>query len=186
MTSFSKNTHGPGTLNYEAVAEQYYEPLQRFALSLTHNSVDASDLVQNAFHTLIQKAAQIRDVGKLKSWLFTTLYRNFLQIRRRAVRFPNCGIESVEEEANDIAVSHIDRIDARSAMACLQELSERYRLPLVLFYKEDKSYQEIAEALGVPIGTVMSRLSRGKLLLRQRLERAGAPPVRNIHWNDGS
>jgi len=172
MTSSSKNTDGSVTLDYEAVAEQYYEPLQRFAISLTHNSVYASDLVQNAFHTLIQKAAQIRDVGKLKSWLFTTLYRNSLQIRRRAVRFPSCGIEAVEEEAADITVSHIDSIDARTVMGILQNLSERYRLPLVLFYVEDKSYMEIAEALGLPIGTVMSRLSRGKLLLRQRLERA--------------
>lgn len=170
MTSSPKSTSHTDTLDFEAVAEQYYEPLHRFALSLTHNSVDAADLVQNSFHALIRKAAQIRDLKKLKSWLFTTLYRNFLQIRRRAVKFPSCGIEAIEEEAVMIPVTHIDRMDARTVMGCLQELNERYRVPLSLFYVEDKSYREIAEALGLPMGTVMSRLSRGKMLLRQRME----------------
>lgn len=173
MTGSPKNVNDSTTLDFEAVAEQYYEPLHRFALSLTKNSVDAADLVQNSFHKLILKAGQIKDLGKLKSWLFTTLYRNFLQARRRAVRFPSCGIEAIDEEAAAIPVTHIDSMDARTVMDCLQEVSERYRQPLVLFYVEDKSYREIAEVLGLPIGTVMSRLSRGKLLLRQRLERVG-------------
>ena len=72
-------------------------------------------------------------------------------------------------------VDRVSRIDAASVMTALQTVDETFRAPLTLFYIEDMSYQEIADALEVPIGTVMSRLSRGKAQLRTALETAEAP-----------
>ena len=118
--------------------------------------------------------AQIRDGRKLKSWLFTTLYRRFLGQCRHNTRFPKVQVETVERELPAIDSGTDENVDAKAVVAALQTLDEKYRAPLVLFYLQELSYREISATLCVPIGTIMSRLSRGKEILRKRLE--GAKP----------
>ena len=104
--------------------------------------------------------------------LFTTLYREFLRGRRREARATS--LEDLPPGEADIAAEDVDRVtrlDAAAVVASLQAVDEVFRAPLTLFYLEDLSYQEIAAALDVPIGTVMSRLSRGKAQLRATLAR---------------
>ena len=105
----------------------------------------------------------------MKSWLFTTLYREFLGVHRRESRFPQADLEGETAELPAETGSIADKIDGATAVAALQEIDEVYRAPLTLFYLEEFSYREIADVLGVPAGTVMSRLSRGKALLRKLL-----------------
>jgi RNA polymerase sigma-70 factor (ECF subfamily) len=163
-------------MNNEAFAElvdAHYVQLYRFALSLARNTSDAGDLVQQTFFIWATKGHGLRELSKAKSWLFTTLYREFLRGRRRDSR--SSSIEDLPPAEKEPAAEDVDRvskIDATLVMAALQTVDETFRAPLTLFYLEDLSYQEIAEALDVPIGTVMSRLSRGKSQLRMALERA--------------
>lgn len=152
----------------EAVSA-YYEPLYRFALGLSRSEADAADLTQRAFERLGEKAASLRDSAKTKAWLFTTLYRDFLQQKRHDTRFPSVDFD--ESTAADIVEfpRAETTADANTAVAALNKMEEPFRSTLILFYLNEHSYKEIAEILGVPIGTVMSRLARGKDMLRERL-----------------
>lgn len=155
---------------YPLWVETYYAPLYRFALSLSRNTTDAADLTQQIFYLLSSKRDSLRDLGRVKSWLFTTLYREFLRGRRRE----SCVTvrEDVDSEVSDgpaLEPEAIARLDAERVMVALQEMPAAYREPVTLFYLQDLSYLEIAEILSLPVGTVMSRLSRGKALLRTRL-----------------
>jgi RNA polymerase sigma-70 factor, ECF subfamily len=155
---------------FTALVDAHYAALYRFALSLARREADASDLVQQTFFIWARNGHQLRDVAKAKTWLFTTLYREFLRGRRKDQR--QQSIEELPEVEQDVAeetIDHARRLDAFQVVEALQEVDEVFRAPLTLFYLEDLSYQEIAETLDVPIGTVMSRLSRGKNQLRVRL-----------------
>ncbi len=157
---------------FTQLVDAHYAPLYRFALSLARNSSDAGDLVQQTFFIWATKGQSLREAAKAKSWLFTTLYREFLRGRRRDARATS--IEDLPPGEQDIAAEDVDRVarlDAATVMTALQSVDEVFRAPLTLFYLEDLSYQEIAEALDVPIGTIMSRLSRGKAQLRAVLAR---------------
>lgn len=173
----------PG-LNYDWAVEQFYEALYRFAFGLTGSESDAADLTQDTYRVLLTKGDAIRDSRKVKSWLFTTLYRQFLGRRRHATRFPETPVELAEWELPTITPQYTEALDGSLVVAALQGLEEKYRAPLTLFYLEELSYKEMAEVMGLPIGTIMSRLSRGKEILRRRLQ---APPptavsCRNTGW----
>ncbi len=156
-------------VDYDWAVEQFYEVLYKFGFSLTGSESDAADLTQDTYRVLLIKGEAIRDPRKVKSWLFTTLYRQFLGRRRHAKRFPETPVESAEWELPPITPSQVESLDASFVVAALQQMDEKYRAPLTMFYLEDLSYREMAEALGLPVGTIMSRLSRGKENLRRRL-----------------
>ncbi len=156
-------------IDFEQLVANYYENLFRFALSLARSEDRACDLTQQTFYLWAAKGHQLRDKSKVKSWLFTTLHREFLGSRRRETRFPHHSTEAVEHELPSISSSIVNDLDGSTVMEAMQEVDELYRTPLMLFYLEELSYAEIAETLEVPIGTVMSRLSRGKGQLRQFL-----------------
>jgi RNA polymerase sigma-70 factor, ECF subfamily len=153
---------------FEQLVDQQYAALYRFALSLARSEADAADLTQQTFFLWASKGEQLRDSSKAKSWLFTTLYREFLNRRRHEVRFPKVELHDAPEEAVSI-MPNVNAFDGVSIMKALNEVEEPFRAALTLFYLQQFSYQEIADILGVPIGTVMSRLSRGKAQLREQL-----------------
>jgi RNA polymerase sigma-70 factor (ECF subfamily) len=155
---------------FEQVVSAHYEPLYRFALSLTRREADAADLTQETFERFAERGHQLRDRSKLKTWLFTTLYRKHLDTLQEASRFDPLDTEAAKEIAPDYAPRTEDEVDGAMARDALWQLEEPYRSPLVLFYLRDHSYREIGEILQVPIGTVMSRISRGRELLRAKLQ----------------
>jgi RNA polymerase sigma-70 factor, ECF subfamily len=156
-------------LDYEQIVSLHHEDLYRFAFSLAGNSDDAAELTQEAYVRLLNKSWQLRDRSKVKSCLFTTLYRIFLGWKRRETRFPHVEVLSAEDELPPLTPEIANEVDGEMAMDTAQDLEEHFRVPLVLHYLQCLTYREIADVLNVPIGTVMSRLSRGKDLLRQRL-----------------
>lgn len=160
-------------LQFDQIVTEHYATLYRFALSLTRNEAESLDLTQQTFYLWATKGGQLRDGSKLKSWLCTTLYREFLGDRRHAQRFPQVDISLVEDELPPLEAEMINHMDAALVMEALLEVDDVQRAPLQLFYVEDRSYLEIADILGVPIGTVMSRLSRGKQQLRRILTEKG-------------
>ena len=155
---------------FEEVVKTHYESLYRFALSLSRREAEAGDMTQETFAQLARKAHQIQDRAKIKSWLFTTLYRAFVDSRRSQNRYPHVEMDEAELELPVSLPRAAERIDATVALQALQQVPDVFRAPLTLFYLDDHSYLEIAEILGVPPGTVMSRISRGRAALRQLLE----------------
>ena len=162
-------------LDYEQAVALYHEDLHRFALSLTRNPDDASDLTQESYCRLLTKSGQVRDKTKVKSWLFTTLYRVFLGWKRHEQRFPHLEISSAEHEIPMLTPETVNQMDADVVVAALQEIDEHHRTPLVLFYLQSLSYREMAAMLDVPVGTVMSRLSRAKAALREIVTARATP-----------
>jgi len=156
-------------LNFERVVAQYYEPLYQFAFSLTRAEADACDLTQQTFYVWATKGHQLRDPAKVKTWLFTTLHRQFLESRRRLTRFPHHELEAVSNELPAISPKTALQLDSAQVLRALARVDEVYQAPVALFYLEDCSYKEIAEMLDVPMGTVKSRISRGIAQLQRLL-----------------
>jgi RNA polymerase sigma-70 factor (ECF subfamily) len=155
------------SLDFEEIVDRFYPMLYRFALSLARNEADACDLTQETFAIWAAKGHFLRDGSKAKSWLFTTLYREFISIRRRETRWPKEELSEVENELPCAMPETVDCLETAQVMDALQSVDETFRAPLVLFYLQEHSYEEIAHILEIPLGTVMSRLSRGRQKLQQ-------------------
>jgi RNA polymerase sigma-70 factor (ECF subfamily) len=155
--------------SFETLVATYYEGLYKFAWSLTRSPDDAADLTQQTFLIWAEKGHALRDPSKVKSWLFTSLYREFLRQNKRGQRVTAIDQEILETRQDPDLVSNVRRMEAREALEALHQLDPVYREPLMLFYLEDLAYKEIAEVLDIPIGTVMSRLARGKAQLKNHL-----------------
>ncbi len=145
---------------------QHYELLYRVSFRLTGSVADAEDLTQQTFLTAQQKFEQLRQTESAKSWLLAILRHHFFRNRSRAAK-QSVRLESLPEPMSSTSKS--DGFDSEELQAALNDLAEEFRVPLVLFYFHELSYQEIAAELSIPLGTVMSRLSRGKEHLRRRL-----------------
>jgi RNA polymerase sigma factor (sigma-70 family) len=154
---------------FETIVSDYYEPLFRFARSLTHEQADARDLTQHTFYVWATKGNQLRDAARAKTWLFTTLHRAFLQARRKKIRFSHDELEEVSDELPTLSPEMADRVDCSTVLSALAGVDEAYRAAVALFYLEDCAYKEIAEILQVPMGTVKSRIARGLAQLRRLL-----------------
>ncbi len=147
--------------DFEGLVARYYEPLYQFAFSLTRSEADACDLTQQTFYVWATKGHQLRDPGKVKTWLFTTLHRQFLESRRRQARFPHQDLEAAEVDLPVIPPNATSQLDTARVLAALASVDATFQSPVALFYLQDCSYKEIAEILGLPLGTVKSRISRG-------------------------
>ena len=163
------------SVDFEKLVARYYEPLYQFAFSLTRDEADSCDLVQQTFCIWARKGHQLRDVTKVKTWLFTTLHREFLSARRKQTRWPHVELEDAAAELPVVAPVTVNRLDTAQVLAALARLEEVFQAPVALFYLQGCSYNEIAAILEVPLGTVKSRLTRGlgrlhELLTGEKIE----------------
>jgi RNA polymerase sigma-70 factor (ECF subfamily) len=166
---------------FEDLVDAHYQALYRFGMSLARDPDKASDLVQETFCIWAAKGHQLNDRSKAKTWLFTTLHREFLSQRRRTSRFSDEPLDEAAMEAQTGPEEDTDRhMDGQRALELLSALDETYRAPLTLFYLQQHSYKDIAAILDVPIGTVMSRLSRGKEMLRRKMTAEPSSAPKNI------
>jgi RNA polymerase sigma-70 factor (ECF subfamily) len=168
------------TDQFEMIVGEHYEPLFRFAMSLTRSESDARDLTQQTFYVWATKGHQLREISKVKTWLFTTLHRAFLEAQRRQSRFSHHDWEGVAEELPAISPAQADQVDSSQMLSALAGVDEVYQAAVALFYLDDCSYKEIAAILDVPIGTVKSRIARGIAQLREILLADGS---RNLFLN---
>jgi RNA polymerase sigma factor (sigma-70 family) len=155
--------------DFESLVASYYRPLYQFAYSLTQAESDACDLTQQTFYVWATKGHQLRDPSKVKTWLFTTLHRQFLETRRRQVRFPHHELSEVEIELPALTPQLASRLDSEQVLRALGKVDELFQAPIALFYLEDCSYKDISEVLDIPMGTVKSRISRGLAQLHKLL-----------------
>jgi RNA polymerase sigma factor (sigma-70 family) len=162
-------------LEFENLVKLYYGDLYRFGLSLTGSEADAADLTQETFYIWANKGHQLQKAASVKSWLFTTLHREFLKTCRRRNRFPSESIDERSSGLPNVAANCAERADSQTLLRTLDEIDEDFRAPLVLYYMEDLSYKEIAAVLALPLGTVQSRIARAKIQLLHRLSETNLP-----------
>jgi RNA polymerase sigma-70 factor (ECF subfamily) len=152
----------PAPVDIHDLVTQHYRAVYRYGYRLTGNAADAEDLTQQTFLRAHRSLEQLRQTDLADRWLLKIIRNEFLRKVGRPVTAANPpDVPAAPSPAQD------DADELRSALA---GLSDEFRLPLLLFYFEELSYREIAEELGVPIGTVMSRLSRARDALRSRLQ----------------
>ena len=146
----------------------HHAPLYRYAYRLTGMAADSEDLTQQAFLIAQQKLHQLREADRAAGWLFAILRSCYLKWRRKKVPMTST---LADLDMGDVPqpATELQAVDAEELQHILGELPEDLRLILLMFYFEELSYKQIADELEIPIGTVMSRLSRAKQKLRERL-----------------
>jgi RNA polymerase sigma-70 factor (ECF subfamily) len=156
-------------LSMPQLVDQHYELLYRYAYRLCGSASDAEDLTQETFCTAQAKLHQLRSAGCVRGWLCKVLRNHYLLSLRNHAEL---SLETVPELPGEPAGGEelLGGIDSERVQRVLNQLPEALRTPVVLFYFEEFSYRQIAEQMGVPIGTVMSRLARAKAHLRSRLQ----------------
>ena len=152
----------------ERMVEEHYAALYRYAYRLSGSATEAEDLTQEAFCKAHGHWHQLRDPLRAKAWLFTILRNAYLRRVRDGHRAVTVSLNDVDEIADD-PPPPLPEVSPAQLQQALAELPERFRTPIILYYFNDFSYRDIAEHMGVPIGTVMSRLARAKGHLRRRL-----------------
>jgi RNA polymerase sigma-70 factor (ECF subfamily) len=144
---------------------EYHVRLYRYAYRLSGSAADAEDLVQQVFMIAHQKVDQLRDASCASGWLHTVLRNCYLKGCRKSLGLPVAELDVSTLPAEPPA----EPIDTEGLQVAIGSLDPDFRVVVLMFYFEEKSYREIAEDLGIPLGTVMSRLSRAKAHIRDRL-----------------
>jgi RNA polymerase sigma-70 factor, ECF subfamily len=166
-----------------AVGIEYIDGLYSYALVLTRNRAEAEDLVQETYVRAIQAMDRLRADSNVKSWLFTILRNLWLnQLRRRRTTPQLIEIDSeentteiAEENSKDPYASYVSKVESEQVRKAIEELSVNFREIILLREYEELSYQEIADILNCPPGTVMSRLGRARARLKTLLSEALHP-----------
>lgn len=165
---------------FEALALEHFDALYNTAVRLTRNPSEAQDLVQETFLKAFRFYHRFEPGTNIKAWLFTILRNTYINVYRKAARQQQVDFDQVAPFYADTAdplvwedrstveemLRHLVQDDVKRA---LEALPDDYRMVVLLADLEDFAYKEIAEIVGCPVGTVMSRLFRGRRLLRKSL-----------------
>jgi RNA polymerase sigma-70 factor, ECF subfamily len=176
LSRFSSDENGTvplPKLTVEQLVVDHHRMVYGYALRLTGTPADAEDLTQQAFLIAHQRLDQLRRPEAARSWLYAILKSCYMESLRRGRPVPvsqiGLDLEAVPQELTLLDGTNGETIEPAQLDEAVGELPAEFRVVLAMFYFEGRSYREIAEELGVPIGTVMSRLARAKGRLRSKL-----------------
>ena len=153
--------------------EEHLPGLRRYARVLTGNAWEADDLVQDTLERACRKWLLWRVGSDLRAWLFTLMHNLYLNQRRTLAPVQWQDIKTVEDRLQAPGDARDTAIDLER---CLQQLPAEQRAVLLLVTLEDMDYAEVARVLQVPVGTVMSRLSRARARLKELMDITPTPP----------
>lgn len=162
---------------FKELTYPHLEFLYNVALKYTGKTYDAEDLVQETMFTAYRKFSQLREESKCRSWLFMILRSHFLKEKRQEFKRPYLDdgdgyLKNVTAgNSNELADTYEKKVNKEEVRKVLGLIPEKFQSPLILYYMDEMTYQEISEYLDVPIGTVMSRLARGKKYMKNELLR---------------
>ncbi len=164
--------------SFEQLALPHMSLIYRLAYRMSGNRENAEDLTQDTFRIAFEKFDQLRDKEKCRNWLVmimkNLLFREWNNKKR--VSFVNIDDVSFNLADNkDFNYESIREIINGELQQVLDKLDEKYRIPLILSYMDSFSYKEIASILNIPMGTVMSRIARGKIFLKKELSKHKVP-----------
>ncbi|MFC7395782.1 sigma-70 family RNA polymerase sigma factor [Chelatococcus sp. GCM10030263] len=163
----------------DALLEPEIPALRRYACALVRNDDAADDLVQDCLERALSRWYLRRRDGDLRAWLFTILRNLYISdFRRRRRRGPHVGLD--DAAGLGINPAQEAQVETRDVLVALDQLSEEQKSVLLLVGVEDFSYEDAARILGVPLGTVMSRLARGRQRLRSLLENGRPTLLRRV------
>lgn len=159
------------------LVEPMIPALRRYARALLRDRESADELVQDCLERVIARWAQRREAEDTRSWVFAILHNLAVQrMRQQSRRGLHLAIDDIDEEALGMPAQQEHRVRHHELMRALDGLSEDQRAVLLLVAVEDLSYAEAAAALGIPVGTVMSRLARARQRLHRMLDGVEAMP----------
>jgi len=162
-----------------ATLEENIPSLRRYAWSLLRNAGDADDLVQDCLVRALEKLGSLRSEGQLRPWLFAIMHNLYVNRWRRTKVRAEDATESPEADV-PVLPSQQASSEMRDIMRGLDTLPPEHRQVILLVAVEGFEYAEVAAMLGVPIGTVMSRLSRARDRLRDFVEGRPQPVLRRV------
>jgi len=155
--------------------------LRRYASALLRNQQDADDLVHDCLVRALDKLHTHRDDADVRGWLFTIMHNIFVSQKRRMKARPDMeALGECEEGSGSVPGAQEDALRWKELLRALDTLPEDQRTVILLVSVEDLSYAEAARVLGVPVGTVMSRLARGRERLRQATQEGARPCLRRV------
>lgn len=164
-----------------ALVEPYIPALRRYAWAMTLDNDGADDLVQDCLERAISRWHLRRRDGDLRAWLFAILRNLFISaLRQRARRRRFVALDDPSAALSSIPAQQEDQLRLHDVLVGLNALPEDQRSVLLLVGVEDLSYEEAARVLGVPVGTVMSRLSRGRERLRHIVDTGPVSALRRV------
>jgi RNA polymerase sigma-70 factor, ECF subfamily len=170
---------------FEDLAMPLFDSLYNFAGWLVHNSNDAEDLVQETYLKALRNFASFQLGSNFRAWMFRILKNTFLSSRSKLERRMTDAMD-LDEDGPELAVDTrtpetilMSRTDSQLVQCAIDYLPAHYRETLLLCDVEEMSYQEIAEILSIPIGTVMSRLARARKAVRESLPCGRSAPPRS-------
>ena len=172
---------------FEAEALPHAERLFRLAMWLERDRQDAEDLVQETMIQALQSFHRYARGTNCRAWLSSILQH--VRSNRRRAGYRRAEVADIDDriaETVPFVPAVPDRLMDEDVLAALGAIPEPYQAVILLCDVEEMTYKEIAEALSIPIGTVMSRLHRGRALLRRQLAQAGGPGRRGSAAADGA
>ncbi|WP_084364981.1 RNA polymerase sigma factor [Clostridium tepidiprofundi] len=169
-------------MNIEDIIDTYKDNLYKLCMKLTNNKIDADDLFQDTWLKLYKNFYKIDKQKSIKNWIYTiciNIYRDNYSKKKRWLNIivdffdSKTKHEIIEQQSTnecETEITVLDNIEKNIIKDMINELDDKYRLPIILFYYSHYSYSEIANILSLPIGTVKFRLNTGKKLLKRKLE----------------